>query len=162
MTFPSDSLGREILKILHRILWILLLAVFAGLLLHFNGTRAKAESPYSSGIPFEWRIVDGDTISTVSRPRTYYRFVGFDAPEISRPRCDRELLHGEKAKRYLEGLLKEPGLLWFDPGNLDIYGRRLVYIWIRGRNVSDLMVAANLGVKSDGKRKFNWCKHLAP
>lgn len=157
----TQDFKRELEKILHRILWILLLAVFAGLLLHFNGTRAKAESPYSSGIPFEWRIVDGDTISTTSRPRRYFRLAGYDAPELWRPRCDREVLQASKARDKLNELLHAP-LAWFDPGILDRYGRNLIYIWIGGVPLADIMVNANLGVKSDGKRKFNWCKHLAP
>jgi endonuclease YncB( thermonuclease family) len=88
------------------VLIYLLLIVLLGLL-----PKPASAVGYSYGIPFEWRVVDGDTISTTSRPRKYFRLVGFDAPEITRPRCEAELLHGARAKEYLKSLLGSPDLL---------------------------------------------------
>jgi endonuclease YncB( thermonuclease family) len=153
-----DDFEESALRFLYRLLAFLLICFWLAFIVHLS--KPAAAQTYSSGIPFEWRIVDGDTISTISRPRRYFRLVGYDAPEISRPKCDSELILGEKAKRHLGDLLRGPGIVWFDPGEKDIYGRNLVHIWIKGTKVSDLMVRANLGVKSDGKGKFNWCKFL--
>lgn len=141
-------------------LYFLLGIVLLALGLNLFHCVAKAEPMYAAGVPFEWRIVDGDTISTTARPRTYYRLAGYDAPEITRPRCDKELVAGAAAKRKLEALLKSDNLVWFNSGKLDRYNRPLVYIWINGSPVSTLMISSNLGVPSDGKRKPKWCSIL--
>lgn len=121
----------------------------------------SAEVRYSFGIPFEWRIVDGDTFSTTSRPRKYFRLVGYDAPETTRPRCEEELLLGTKATTRLKSLLESPNLLLLQTGEYDRYGRSLVHAWVGGSRVSSLMIEANLGVYSDGtKRRYDWCGAL--
>jgi endonuclease YncB( thermonuclease family) len=48
-------------------------------------------------------IVDGDTIA-LGRERV--RLLNIDAPESFRPRCERELIAGLKAKAYLAELLR--------------------------------------------------------
>lgn len=120
----------------------------------------SATAQYSRGIPFEWRVVDGDTISTIKRPRLYFRLAGFDTPEITRPRCDAELLAGTKAKRLLADLLASPDLVWLNTQTFDKYGRALVYVWVKGKKIETYFLNANLGVRSNGKTRFNWCAHL--
>ena len=146
------QIGYALLTFLLALLLIALVARAVG--------PASAGASYSYGIPFEWRIVDGDTISTTQRPRKYFRLVGYDAPEITRPRCEAELLHGARAKLYLKGLLESPNLLFLDTGNLDRYGRNLVHFWLGGRRVSELMITAGYGVESNGKSRIDWCGRL--
>lgn len=148
-----------LLQIGYALLSFLLIMVLVGLAFRL-ASPAQAGASYSYGIPFEWRIVDGDTISTTQRPRKYFRLVGYDAPEITRPRCEAELLHGARAKLYLKGLLESPNLLLLDTGNLDRYGRNLVHFWIGGKRVSELMINAGYGVESNGKSRIDWCGRL--
>lgn len=148
-----------LLNIGYALLSFLLLLALIGFLFRI-ADPANAKPSYSYGIPFEWRIVDGDTISTTQRPRKYFRLVGYDAPEITRPRCEAELLHGARAKLYLKGLLESPNLLLLDTGDLDRYGRNLVHFWVGGKRVADLMIKAGYGVESNGKSRPNWCAHL--
>lgn len=143
----------------YALLTFLLILAFVGLLFRLVDP-ANAKASYSYGIPFEWRIVDGDTISTTQRPRKYFRLVGYDAPEITRPKCEAELLHGARAKLYLKGLLESPNLLLLDTGNLDRYGRNLVHFWVGGKRLADLMIQAGYGVESNGTRRPNWCAIL--
>lgn len=148
-----------LLQIGYALLTFFLILILVGLIARAIGP-AQAGASYSYGIPFEWRIVDGDTISTTQRPRKYFRLVGYDAPEITRSRCEAELLHGARAKLYLKDLLESPNLLLLDTGNLDRYGRNLVHFWIGGRRVSELMIAAGYGVESNGKSRIDWCSRL--
>lgn len=139
---------------------LIIYAVLALVYTLLLNSKAKADAGYHAGIPFEWRIVDGDTISTTNRPRRYYRLAGFDAPEVWRPRCDKELLHGTKAKQYLKSLLDMPNITWLNTGQKDKYGRDLVYLWVGGKSISHLMIKANYGVQSNGSFKPNWCARL--
>lgn len=120
----------------------------------------QSEAKTYAGIPFPYRVVDGDTISTKERPRTYYRLLGYDSPESYLPRCDLEALAAGKATTYFTQLLQSPNIIFLETSKLDKYGRKLIRIWANGTEISTLMIKANLGVKSDGKTKFNWCRYL--
>lgn len=150
----------RLLAVGYSLLLALLLLVAVALFFRALGSE-RGRVTYSFGIPFDWRIVDGDTFSTTSRPRKYFRLVGYDAPETTRPRCEEELLLGTKATTRLKSLLESPNLLLLQTGDYDRYGRSLVHAWVAGARVARLMIEANLGVESDGtKRRYDWCSAL--
>lgn len=118
-------------------------------------------TPALAGVPFDYRVVDGDTIASKTIPRTYYRFEGYDAPERWRPRCSEEAIHAEKAKGLVEALLASPSLIWWPQFRTDIYGRQIVRVYVNGKPLAKWMIDSGFGVPYDGKKRtYNWCKAL--
>lgn len=84
-------------------------------------------------------VHDGDTVSVIFNKRhEKVRLIGIDAPEIGQKPW------GEKAKEYLEALLKSSGWkvkLEFDVDKRDKYGRILAYLRTSdGKLINLLMV----------------------
>jgi endonuclease YncB( thermonuclease family) len=83
-------------------------------------------------------IVDGDTFGFGLER---FRILNIDTPESFRPRCEAELVLGLKAKERLASLLRA-GRVTIHREGKDRYGRALVRVWVRGRDVGETLVRA--------------------
>jgi len=75
-------------------------------------------------------VVDGDTVDvTIDGRKVRIRLLGIDTPETVHPRKPIEKF-GKEASDYTKKTL-EGKTVWltFDFDPIDIYGRRLAYIW---------------------------------
>jgi micrococcal nuclease len=84
---------------------------------------------------------------------------GYDTPEIGRNAgCDRENTMGRKAKRRMAELLKTPGLIIEDSGQVDRYDRPLVVLRLPdGRTIGSVLLAEGLAVEWRPGGDFDWC-----
>lgn len=108
----------------------------------------------------ETRVVDGDTL-IISGVRI--RLEAIDTPEISRPRCARELAWGLKARSRLEELLAGR-VVTYVGDKLDVYRRTLAVVYADGVDVGEVLIAEGLavrwrrGAKAKAERLALWCK----
>lgn len=99
-------------------------------------------------------VVDGDTFWLGGEK---YRVLDINTPEISHPRCDRELALGQAATKRLRELLNAgPFSLESGPEETDRYGRKLRRITRGGQSLGDILVAEGLAERWQGFRR-NWC-----
>lgn len=99
-------------------------------------------------------VVDGDTIWFAGEK---IRVLDINAPEISTPRCQRELVLGQAAAARLTELLNMGRFsLETGPELTDRYGRSLRRITRGRRSVGDILVAEGLAEPWQGFRR-NWC-----
>jgi len=99
-------------------------------------------------------IVDGDTFWFHGEK---YRILDINTPEISTPRCDRELQLGQAASRRLRQLLNAgPFSLETGPELTDRYGRNLRRVMRGGQSLGDVLVAEGLAEEWQGFRR-SWC-----
>lgn len=84
---------------------------------------------------------------------------GYDTPKIGRnAECERENSMGKNAKRRMAELLKTPGLVIEDSGQIDRYDRPLVVLRLPdGRTVGNVRVAEGLAVEWRPGGDFDWC-----
>lgn len=107
------------------------------------------------------RVVDGDTITVVcGRTRGNVRLMGYDTPETFRPGCDAERRKGNEAKLTLARAIANATTMEPEFHGTDKYDRLLARLYLDGRNVADIMVAAGMAVPYDGGRRINWCERL--
>ena len=102
---------------------------------------------------------DGDTCYvTVDGKNTKIRLLELDTPEISKPKCDKELQLGLKARNYLNSLIMNASSIEFRTDyKKDYFGRILSYLIIDEEDVSAKIVTNNLGVVYDRNNKKDWC-----
>ncbi len=103
---------------------------------------------------------DGDTCYvTVDGKNNKIRLLELDTPEISKPKCDKELELGLKARDYINDLIVNASSIEFKTDyREDYFGRILSYLIIDGEDVSAKIVSNNLGVVYDRNNKKDWCK----
>ena len=84
---------------------------------------------------------------------------GYDTPETSnRADCARERELGEVAKRRMAELIRTPGLLIEDSGQIDSWGRPLVVLRLpSGKTIGSVLLAEGLAVECQPGRSFDWC-----
>ena len=102
---------------------------------------------------------DGDTCYvTVDGKNNKIRLLELDTPEISKPKCDKELELGLKARDYINNLIENASSIEFKTEyKEDYFGRILSYLIIDGEDVSAKIVSNNLGVVYDRNNKNDWC-----
>jgi endonuclease YncB( thermonuclease family) len=102
---------------------------------------------------------DGDTCYViVDGTNTKIRLLELDTPEISKPKCDKELQLGLKARDYLNSLIMNASSIEFKTDyKKDYFGRILAHLIIDGEDVSAKIVSNNLGVVYDRNKKPDWC-----
>lgn len=85
---------------------------------------------------------------------------GYDTPEIGKnANCDRENRLGKAAKRRMAELLRTPGLIIVDSGEIDRYDRPLVVLRLPdGRTIGSVMLAEGLAVEWRPGGDFDWCR----
>ena len=103
---------------------------------------------------------DGDTCYvTVDGKKNKIRLLELDTPEISKPKCDKELELGLKARDYINNLIENASSIEFKTEyKEDYFGRILSYLIIDGEDVSAKIVSNNLGVVYERNNKNDWCK----
>lgn len=107
-------------------------------------------------------LVDGDTIRIAGET---IRIVDIDAPETYRPRCERELILGLKAKVMLRSILDAAaaGPVFVERHGTDRYGRTLARIFVGDIDVGSAMIASGRAVRWRSGRKAwqarfrHWC-----
>lgn len=106
-------------------------------------------------------VIDGDTIA-VQGQRQRIRLLDIDAPEISKPRCDREMRLGLDAKARLIALVRGQQVEIERKGN-DVYGRALAWLKVNSRDLGQILLREGhaTGWKSGRKaweeRRTHWC-----
>lgn len=81
---------------------------------------------------------------------------GYDAPEISKPKCQEELELGRAAKAAMSEML--PSALVYDSGKQDRYGRPLVSVRLPdGRSVGSKLIREGLARKWSPAYRADWC-----
>ncbi|MBW9062401.1 thermonuclease family protein [Rhizobium herbae] len=99
-------------------------------------------------------IVDGDTLWLDG---TKIRIADIDAPELSKPHCQRELALAERATVRLQSLLND-GRFELAPADRDedAYGRKLRLVMRGSQSIGDILVSEGLARRWDGARR-SWC-----
>ena len=100
-------------------------------------------------------VVDG---ATVWLQGELFLFQGYDVPRIKGDLCggDQEVALGKKAANRLLRILNSGGLFMHRVG-VDEEGRTLAKLYISGRDVGEIIVAAGLARRVPDGRKF-WCE----
>lgn len=107
-------------------------------------------------------VTDGDTIWYGEEK---IRIIGYDTPETYQARCDAEREAGRKATGYLRWLASNNKLDIRREPKKDRYKRTLARIYIKGRNLADIMIAEGLAVKYECPnyrcpKRIDWCRRL--
>ena len=104
---------------------------------------------------------DGDTCYvTIDGKNEKIRLLELDTPEISKPKCDAELVLGLKARDFVNDLIKNAKTIEFITDyELDYFGRILSYLIIDDEDVSALLVQNGLGVVYKKGHKMDWCEN---
>lgn len=102
---------------------------------------------------------DGDTCYVkINGKNAKIRLLELDTPEISKPKCDKELQWGLEARDYLNNLIANANTVEVQTEyQKDFYGRTLAHLIIDGKDVSALLVKNKLGVVYKKGHKMNWC-----
>lgn len=106
-------------------------------------------------------VIDGDTIA-VQGQRQHIRLLDIDAPEISKPRCDRELRLGLDAKARLVTLVRGREVEIVRNG-IDVYGRALAWLKVGNRDVGQMLLREGYAIPwKPGReaweyRRRHWC-----
>ncbi len=81
---------------------------------------------------------------------------GFDAPELTKPKCQQELELARAAKARYQELL-DSGVTVYDSGKRDRYGRPLVSVLLKdGRYAGDVLIAEGHAVP--WPNEMDWCE----
>lgn len=125
------------------------------LLVHVGRAETLAESVDGRSAV----IIDGDTVA-IGGERI--RLLNVDAPESFRPRCERELVAGLRAKERLAELLRA-GYVWIERQGQDRYRRTLARLLLvqassgAPRDVGAILVSEGLAVLwQSGRAAWEW------
>ena len=106
-------------------------------------------------------VYDGDTLTVDAEPwpsltaRTSVRVAGVDTPEI-RGKCQSEKDLAVRARDFVRATVgASVRLTDVRPGKYA--GRVIADVWVRGRKLSDLLIAENLGRPYHGGHRQGWC-----
>lgn len=119
------------------------------------------------------RVIDGDTVAVPGESR-HIRLVGFNAPEVFSPKCNRELRLGQQATKRLRQLLTSAATVEYErvacsckPGTEGTkqcnYGRLCGVLRVDGRDTGQILIAEGLAVRYQCGRygcppkPGNWC-----
>jgi endonuclease YncB( thermonuclease family) len=100
---------------------------------------------------------DGESLRPMGPGAPYES--GFDAPEVGhRADCRAERRAGEAATRRMAELLATPGLAVVDSGEVDRWGRRLVWLMLpSGQTIGEVMISEGHAVEWRPGHQANWC-----
>ncbi|MHC1548807.1 thermonuclease family protein [Phyllobacterium sp. K27] len=117
-------------------------------------------------------IIDGDTIALPCNPANGYkrgcaekiRLLDIDAPETSKPSCEKELTTGLAAKERLRELVEKETIAVERSGRKDQYRRSLARLKFEdGSDIGSILIAENLalpyraGAAAKLSRTQHWC-----
>ena len=108
------------------------------------------------------RVIDGDTVVMACRDLGSFRarLMGYDTPEISKPRCREELLLGLRARERMRQMLAGARVIEVSFHGPDRYGRMLTRLSLDGTDVARRLISEGLAVQYSGGRRINWCARL--
>ena len=139
-----------------------LVIVCIAMLISGHGKAAPEAVLPSQQVKYE--VVDGDTFRILNRKtgnRTGWpdiRIYGIDTPEI-RTRCASEKILGLRAKARLQSLLATgPVKLERVARRYDARGRRLLRVYVGGKDVVGVLVGEGLGRVYTGGLRASWCE----
>jgi endonuclease YncB( thermonuclease family) len=112
------------------------------------------QRPAETASPSSWRAVDGDTIE--SPAGVDYRLMGYDTPEITQAKSERERAMGIRAKERLQAILDAGDVRLEVAGRKDKYGRELGTLFAGDRPVSEIMIGEGLARPNNGERRKPW------
>ena len=104
-------------------------------------------------------VIDGDTLNFDGER---VRLLDIDTPEISDPRCEKELLLGLEAKQHLQELLAY-GEATIERHGQDRYGRTLAHVYVNGSDVGQQMLDQGYAIRwrpgrqAWAQRAEHWC-----
>lgn len=98
-------------------------------------------------------VIDGDTLM-VGRERV--RVMGVDTPEIQ-CQCEHECRGAIAAKKFVQDALLSAGTVSIEREGADKYRRTLARIYVNGRDLAELIIAAGHGRPYHGERRQSWC-----
>ena len=121
----------------------------------------------------EIRVIDGDTLD-IARQSANVRLVGFNAPEVSSPRCSNELALGRRATDKLKSLISSAQsieltrvrcacALGTEGTSRCNFGRQCGVLKVDGLDVGKILISEGLAVSyicgrtSCPPRPGNWC-----
>jgi endonuclease YncB( thermonuclease family) len=84
------------------------------------------------------------------------RLLGFDTPE-KKSRCVAEARDAVTATWLLRKSIWEAEEMQVQLKGTDRYGRRLVRMFLDGRDVADIMIATGYARRYGGGRRGSWC-----
>ena len=136
----------------------LLFSAVAALLLSSGATAADSAHPVSA-------VIDGDTFTVRSAclppppALATVRVRGVDAPEIgSHARCPYEASLAARAAAFTAAAIAGAGRVDLVKPRRDKYGRVLATVLLDGRDLAQLLIAAELARAYDGKgQRQGWC-----
>jgi len=119
------------------------------------------------------RVIDGDTLG-IARQSANVRLVGFNAPEVSTPKCSNELAMGRRATDRLRALIRSANSIELTrvrcacaPGTEGTsrcnFGRQCGVLKLDGQDVGKILISEGLaasyicGRTSCPPRTGNWC-----
>jgi|GEM_PF-795576 len=106
-------------------------------------------------------VIDGDTVAVHGQAQRI-RLLDIDAPETSKPRCERELALALRAKERLVQLIRDHDVSIERKGT-DRYRRSLARLRVNGRDVGQILLAEGHAVrwrpgrKAWEERAQHWC-----
>ncbi|MCF6317431.1 MAG: thermonuclease family protein [Marinosulfonomonas sp.] len=124
--------------------------------------QTKPKNFAQSGCTID-RVIDGDTVhvSCTNGANGNLRLMGFDTPETYQSGCRAEHALGTKAKIRLQHEIAKANSISTKTFGPDKYRRLLAQLYLDGRDVADIMIAAGLAVRYSGGKRINWCQKLA-
>lgn len=110
-------------------------------------------------------VIDGDTIKVRAKIwlnqdiSTLVRLKGIDAPELRRPKCEKEKQLAQKARQYLAILVKDQPLQLTAIQGDKYFGRVLAKVQINhSMNLSRQMLKSGLVRKYQKGPRKSWCE----
>jgi len=107
--------------------------------------------------PMQVRVVDGDTIRIGGES---IRFEGINAPETSKPSCEREAALGRMAAERVAKLVGSARQVVLDRKGRDKYRRTLATVRVDGRDIGQLLMQEGLARRWEKKWRpglDGWC-----
>lgn len=102
-----------------------------------------------------WLAIDGDTLS---RGGERVRIENVDTPELHPCRCARECELGQRAAMFTQDALADAtAVRILRTGRKDRYGRTIARVYVDGRDLGEMLIAAGLGRPYRGERRQSWC-----
>jgi endonuclease YncB( thermonuclease family) len=98
--------------------------------------------------------IDGDTLA-LGQERI--RLENVDTPEIHPCRCESECALGLRAAAFTQQAINAGGVLIERTPRTDRYGRTIARVYINGRDLGEMLIAAGLGRPYHGERRRPWC-----
>ena len=114
-------------------------------------------------------VIDGDTFQVDFHDHDFripffredisIQVAGIDAPEVRRPKCDKEKEKAKEVKKYVSDLLYGARSIKLTNFKFGLYGRLVADVDVDGESLAELLIDKGFAVEYDGKGgRHDWCK----